>query len=97
TLYTLSLHDALPISTFTQGVGCTGNVFGNPSTANSVVFASGSTFAQLAGSNPFAITAPASVVVFQTGSLFSDQMTGSPSFSGRTDRKSTRLNSSHVS
>ena len=70
-------------ATFTQGLFNTGNVFGS-GTANSVVFASGSTFAQLAGSNPFQKTQPASVVVFQTGSLFSLQQATAPSFSGRT-------------
>jgi len=39
-------------ATFTQGTLVTGNVFGS-GTANSIVFASGSTFNQLAGSNPF--------------------------------------------
>src|SRR5205085_6275414 len=68
---------------FTQGTNNTGNVFGS-GTSNSVVFASGSTFVQKAGSNPFQKTQPASVVVFQTGSLFSLQMSGAPSFSGRT-------------
>ncbi len=91
--YTLAAHtliaaDASGITfnsgaTFTQGTGTTGNVFGS-GTANSVVFASGSTFIQLAGSNPFQKTQPASVVVFQTGSLFSLQANLTPSFSGRT-------------
>src|SRR6266404_6491602 len=71
-------------ATFTQGTLVTGNVFGS-GTANSIVFASGSTFNQLAGSNPFQKAQPASVVVFQTGSLFSLQSTTvTPSFSGRT-------------
>src|SRR6266404_7335773 len=70
-------------ATFTQGTLVTGNVFGS-GTANSIVFASGSTFNQLAGSNPFQKTQPASVVVFQTGSLFSLQANLTPSFSGRT-------------
>src|SRR5207249_1142981 len=50
----------------------------------SIVFASGSTYFFKAGSNPFGAAAPSSVLVFQTGSLFSDQTTISPSFSGRT-------------
>ncbi|MFN2579063.1 MAG: Ig-like domain-containing protein [Pyrinomonadaceae bacterium] len=70
-------------SVFTQGLNNTGNVFGS-GTSNSIVFASGSTFVQKAGSNPFQKGQPASVVVFQTGSLFSHQMSGAPSFSGRT-------------
>src|SRR6266849_510184 len=70
-------------ATFTQGTGVTGSVFGS-GTSNSIVFASGSTFNQLAGSNPFQKAQPASVVVFQTGSLFSLQANLTPSFSGRT-------------
>jgi hypothetical protein len=70
---------------FTQGTGCTGNVFGS-GTANSVVFGSGTTFNHSAGSNPFQKTQPASVVVFQTGSLYkANQASGSGmSYSGRT-------------
>ncbi|MGC9150176.1 MAG: fibronectin type III domain-containing protein [Microbacter sp.] len=68
---------------FTQNLNSTGNVFGS-GTANSVVFANGSSFVQYAGSNPFQKTAPSSVVVFQTGSLFKLKGSLSPSFSGRT-------------
>jgi CSLREA domain-containing protein len=68
---------------FTQDIGCTGNVFGS-GTSNSIVFASGSTFIQNDGSNPFQKTQPASVVVFQTGSLFKFQQNSAPSLSGRT-------------
>src|SRR5229473_318316 len=64
-------------ATFTQGALVTGSVFGS-GTSNSIVFASGSTFNQLAGSNPFQKTQ------FQTGSLFSFQQNSTPSFSGRT-------------
>ena len=91
--YTLAAHtliaaDASGITfnsgaSFTQGTGNTGNVFGS-GTSNSVVFASGSTFNQVAGSNPFQKGQPASVVVFQSGSLFSLQGNITPSFSGRT-------------
>lgn len=72
-------------STFTQNTNSTGNVFGS-GTSNSVVFTSGSNFVHNAGSNPFQKTQPASVVVFQTGSLFkAQQASGSGlSFSGRT-------------
>jgi len=70
-----------PGATFTQN--CGGNVFGS-GTANSAVFASGSAFIQQAGSNPFQKAQPASVVVFQTGSLFSIQGNINTSFSGRT-------------
>jgi hypothetical protein len=91
--YTLAAHSLIAVdasgitfnsgASFTQGTGNTGNVFGS-GTSNSVVFASGSTFNQLAGSNPFQKAQPASVVVFQTGSLFSLQANITPSFSGRT-------------
>ena len=69
---------------FTQGTGCTGNAFTNTGTANAVVFASGSTLAQYTGSNPFGLTAPASKIVFETGSLFLLKTAITPSFSGRT-------------
>lgn len=83
---TLTAADASGItfnssSTFTQN--CLGNGFGS-GTANSIVFASGATFIQLTGGNPFKLTAPASVVVFQTGSLFSCRGNTAPSTSGRT-------------
>jgi len=73
-------------ATFSQGAGFSSNPFGTSTTgiANSVVFASGATYAFTLGSNPFALTAPASVVVFQTGSLYRQLASGSPSFSGRT-------------
>jgi len=72
-------------SVFTAGTAFAGNPFGPAgSIANSVVFGSGSTYIQQAGSNPFASTQPASVVVFQTGSLFKLQANLTPSLSGRT-------------
>ncbi len=70
-------------SAFTAGTSFSGNPFGT-GTANSVIFQSGASFIQIAGSNPFALTAPASIVVFQTGSLFKLMSTGTPSVSGRT-------------
>ncbi len=72
-------------SSFTQGTGNTGNVFGS-GTNNSVVFASGSTFNHNAGSNPFQKTQPASVVVFQTGSNYVHNIAAGSglAFSGRT-------------
>ena len=72
-------------SSFTQGTGNTGNVFGS-GTANSVVFASGSTFNHNAGANPFQKAQPASVVVFQTGSNYIHGIAGGSGlgFSGRT-------------
>ncbi len=67
----------------TQSTNSTGGIFGS-GTSNSVLFASGSTFIQAAGSNPFQKTQPASVVVFQTGSLFKLIANQAPAFSGRT-------------
>ena len=67
----------------TQNTSSTGNIFGS-GTANSVVFASGSTFAQVVGSNPFQKTQPASVVVFNHGSLYRFLGNIAPSSSGRT-------------
>lgn len=68
---------------FTQNTGNTGNVFGS-GTANSVIFLNGSTFIQYGGSNPFSKTAPASVTVFNTGSLFKIKGSLYPAFNGRT-------------
>ncbi|MFZ4400699.1 MAG: T9SS type A sorting domain-containing protein [Bacteroidales bacterium] len=68
---------------FTAGTLLSGNPLGT-TTANSVVFANGSTYIYEAGSNPFVLTQPSSVVVFQTGSLYKHKSSGTPSFSGRT-------------
>jgi hypothetical protein len=68
-------------STFTAGTFFYGNPFGTTN-LNSVVFGPGSTYIHIAGSNPFGAGQPASVVVFQTGSLFK-LMNGTPAFSGR--------------
>ncbi len=67
--------------------GFSGNAFGpNSGTVyNGVVFASGSSFTQYEGSNPFAISQPNSRVQFQSGSSFIfAPASGSPSLSGRT-------------
>jgi DNA/RNA endonuclease YhcR with UshA esterase domain len=61
----------------------TGNLFGTTA-LNSVVFKSGSAYAQKSGSNPFGASAPNAVAVFQTGSKFSIIGALTPSFSGRT-------------
>lgn len=54
-------------------------------TANSVVFTNNSTYIHASSAaNPFQLTAPSSVVVFQTGSLFKVTTSASPSMSGRT-------------
>jgi hypothetical protein len=72
---------------FKQGLRCTGNVFGNSGLSNTIIFNSGTTFIQNGGaipnSNPFALAAPSSKVVFNTGSLYKHQQTGVPSMSGR--------------
>jgi DNA/RNA endonuclease G (NUC1) len=68
-------------SVFTAGAGFSSNAFGG-GTTNSVVFASGSKYVSIAGANPF--NTAGGVAQFQTGSLFSHQQTGAPSFSGRT-------------
>lgn len=86
---TLTAADASGITfnsgaVFTQDTGSSGNIFSSSGTANTIVFASGSTFVQKAGSNPFGLGQPASKVVFQTGSLFSVQQNAAPSLSGRT-------------
>ena len=69
-------------STFTAGTFFSGNPFG-ATNLNSVIFGLGSTYIAKAGSNPFGATQPASVVVFQTGSLFKIMANLTPSFSGR--------------
>ena len=53
---------------FTTGTGFSGNPFGSSGTANSVVFQAGSVYTQNAGLDPFGLTAPNSIVVFQRGS-----------------------------
>ena len=74
---------------FTAGNFFSGNAFGTTSSipvpaANSVIFAAGSTYTHQTGSNPFAFTAPGSVIVFQTGSLYKAISNSTPAFSGRT-------------
>jgi len=85
----LDAIDALSIefnsgSSLTQDIGCTGNIFTNSGTSNIVTFKNGSTFIQKAGSNPFALTAPNSKVIFEPSSLFKLNANLTPSFSGRT-------------
>lgn len=71
-------------SSFTQNTNSTGTVFGSSGTASVIVFANGSKFEQFAGSSPFALTAPSSKVVFQTGSLFKLSVSQTPAFANRT-------------
>jgi hypothetical protein len=66
---------------FTTSTGFSSNPFGTAN-ANSVVFASGSSYVYNTGSNPFGLAAPASVTVFQSGSNFYSR-SASPSLSGR--------------
>jgi hypothetical protein len=68
---------------FKTGSGFTGNPFGTTN-LNSVVFSAGSAYVCQAGGNPFGAAAPASVVVFQPGSLYRIDAYAVPSFGGRT-------------
>jgi hypothetical protein len=71
-------------SVFTTGTGFSGNAFGNNILyPYSVIFDNGSTYLHRAGSNPFAITQPLSMVNFRPNSLFKHESSGSPSLSGR--------------
>jgi hypothetical protein len=70
-------------ATFETGTGFSGNSFG-VGTANSIIFSSGSFYIYNAGSNPFGLTAPSSVVVWQAGSTYRHQATGDPSLANRT-------------
>lgn len=75
------------IGTVQTGTGFTGNFFGTGSDGFSVLssvrFQNGSWYIHGAGSNPFAATAPNSVVTFDHGSRFILR-SGTPSVSGRT-------------
>jgi hypothetical protein len=67
---------------FTAANGFTGHPFGSEH-LNSVVFSAGSTYICQAGGDPFGAPEPASVVVFQPGSVFSLRGDVLPEFSGR--------------
>jgi hypothetical protein len=69
-------------STFKTGSGFSGNPFGTQN-LNSVIFNTGSIYICQAGGNPFGAAAPASVAVFQPGSLFRLDAYAVPSFGGR--------------
>jgi hypothetical protein len=69
-------------SVFKAATGFSGNPFGTVN-LNSVVFDSGSVYVALAGGNPFGAAAPASVVIFRTGSLYRIDAYHVPSFGGR--------------
>lgn len=70
-------------SFFTADAGFSGYPFG-AANENSVIFETGATFISRDGSNPFAMAAPASVVIFQSGSLYDHQKVTAMSISGRT-------------
>lgn len=60
-------------SSVTIGTAFTGSLFGTGavgSSVNSVVFQNGSLFAQASGGNPFGVSVPNSVVIFQGGSRY---------------------------
>lgn len=60
-------------SSVTIGTAFTGSLFGtgaSGSSVNSVVFQNGSLFAQASGGNPFGVSVPNSVVIFQGGSRY---------------------------
>lgn len=60
-------------SSVVVGTAFTGSLFGTGavgSVVNSVVFQNGSLFAQATGGNPFGVSAPNSVVIFQAGSRY---------------------------
>ncbi len=71
-------------SVFTASAGFTGSAFGTAAPYNAVLFADGSRYVCLAGSNPFGANAPNSLVTFQPGSLFKVMAGSTPEFSGRT-------------
>ncbi len=89
TAHRLLAADASSI-TFNSGSICgvdtlfSGNLAGTTGTANIIIFASGSVYYHVSGSNPFGLGQPASRVTFQTGSLFRLAGNVTPAFSGRT-------------
>lgn len=68
---------------FKAGSGFSGNPFGTVN-LQSVIFQAGSTYIAMAGGNPFGAAAPASVVIFEQGSLYRVDAYHVPSFGGRT-------------
>ncbi|MFT3749267.1 MAG: T9SS type A sorting domain-containing protein [Agriterribacter sp.] len=71
---------------FTADAGFGGNAFGNTTAnKNSVIFQSGATYIFKDGGNPFGLTAPDAVTIFNNGSIYRHQVNGTgPSFAGRT-------------
>ncbi len=70
-------------SVFTAGSGMSGAPFATTA-LNSVSFAGGSCYTLESGLPPFGTASPASVVVFQTGSLYKHKANSAPSLAGRT-------------
>jgi hypothetical protein len=76
-------------SLFRAGANFSGNAFGNAlatALATAVTFRNGARYEQLGGQNPFALSQPASIVVFEPDSYYylGGQTTVPPSLSGRT-------------
>ena len=69
-------------SIFATGSGFTGNAFGSTA-LNSVIFQSGSTYHNKGGGNPFGATQPATVINFQSGSVYIHQVSTAMSLAGR--------------
>ncbi|MER3471925.1 MAG: hypothetical protein C4330_11550, partial [Chitinophagaceae bacterium] len=89
TAHKLLAADALSIvfnspAIITAGTKFSGNMFGNSGTTNVADFKAGTKYIAQGGGNPFALTAPNSKVLFETGSWYVHQLTGTPSTSGRT-------------
>src|SRR5690606_6735521 len=63
----------------------TGEPFGNNGAANIVTFQKGSVYISRGGASPFGLASPNAKVVFETGSLYRHEQTGTiPRFDGRT-------------
>src|SRR5687768_18545249 len=61
-----------------------GEPFGNAGTASVVRFMAGSTYIAKDGASPFGLTSPNSKVIFESGSLYKHEQTGTaPKFDGR--------------
>ncbi len=61
-----------------------GEPFGNNGAANTVIFKSNATYISRDGASPFGLASPNSKVIFETGSLYKHEQTGTaPKFDGR--------------
>jgi hypothetical protein len=70
-------------SNFRTGINFTGNPFGTTN-LNTVRFASGSIYRNVAGGSPFGAAAPNSVVIFDPGSLYRHEANSAPDLDNRT-------------